>query len=65
MNNKNLVSDCPGGVHGNPIWPMDYILRRFSWPNLACNYVHNSGLNPIHFIFYLNLTVATLSCMAC
>ena len=26
MNNKNLVSDCPGGgggVHGNPIWPMD------------------------------------------
>ena len=29
MNNKNLVSDCPGGggVHGNPIWPMDY---RFS-----------------------------------
>ena len=24
MNNKNLVSDCPGGVHGNPIWPMDY-----------------------------------------
>ena len=28
-NNKNLVSDCPGGgggVHGNPIWPMDYIL---------------------------------------
>ena len=28
-NNNNLVSDCPGGgggggVHGNPIWPMDY-----------------------------------------
>ena len=25
-NKKNLVSDCPGGggVHGNPIWPMDY-----------------------------------------
>ena len=23
---KNLVLDCPGGggVHGNPIWPMDY-----------------------------------------
>ena len=27
MNNKNLISDCPGGggVHGNPIWPMDYV----------------------------------------
>ena len=25
---KNLVSDCPGGggVHGNPIWPMDYMI---------------------------------------
>ena len=32
MNNKNLVSDCPGGggglVHGNPIWPMDYMICR-------------------------------------
>ena len=35
MNNKNLVSDCPGGVHGNPIWPMDYSQCVIMWSPTA------------------------------
>ena len=42
---KNLVSDCPGGggVHGNLIWPTDYMLghrrRQLAYINLALSII--------------------------
>ena len=46
MNNKNLVSDCPGGgVHGNPIWPMDYVKRwRHAWLDIIHVHVADNVL---------------------